>query len=144
MSTEYLSNIPQCGVKEIFLFVMTVIFGTAYTIYSKILIEILGSNTTNEMLSTTPFLKPLLLTFGMFIGISFSLIVHWFVLLFRFPFPGYNFNGMEARSNQSELSLDESGAFVGSIVAMKKDVTIGMYVYLIIPAFFDLIGIVLW
>ena len=35
------------------------------------------------------FEKPLFQTFGMFVGMMFGLIMHWVVLIFKIPFPGY-------------------------------------------------------
>jgi len=36
------------------------------------------------------FSKPLFQTIGMFVGMLFGLLMHWSVLIFQIPFPGYN------------------------------------------------------
>jgi drug/metabolite transporter (DMT)-like permease len=35
------------------------------------------------------FTKPIFQTLGMFVGMTFGLVMHWAVLFFRIPFPGY-------------------------------------------------------
>ena len=35
------------------------------------------------------FQKPIFQTFGMFVGMIFGIVMHWLVVFFKIPFPGY-------------------------------------------------------
>ena len=60
-----------------------------------------GTLDENGMPTVEPFQKPLFQTFGMFVGMTFGLIMHWIVLAFKISFPGYD--------------LKKNGADVGDV-----------------------------
>ena len=107
------------------------------------------------------FQKPLFQTFGMFVGMLFGLLMHWVVLAFKIPFPGYDHDGGEENdpsgrgdveiptektslvnnkkgNNKDEEALGEDGG-TGS-----KEIPTWMYFFLAIPAIFDLAATALW
>ena len=133
--TNCLSNINKCGLKEFFLFVISLFFGTTYTIYSKILMEMKCSENNDEVSTTsTSFQKPLFLTFGVYAASLFGLVVHWCVLLFRIPFPGYDFNYYTEETTDQSTFISDS----------KKNLTVWTYFYLFIPMFTDFVSTLLW
>jgi hypothetical protein len=106
-----------------------------------------GDDHDNES-STTTFQKPLLLTFGMFFASLPGLPLHWLVLAFRIPFPGYDFDvGSEEVDDVCKDDAIEEG--IKKVVTLHEDATVGtkrrnnvlmpmwMYFYLAIPAIFD-------
>lgn len=76
----------KCGFAELFVFVMAMIGGTACSICSKVMMSLHSVGMTGKV---ELFSKPLFQTFGMFVGMLFGLVMHWFVVRFRVPFPGY-------------------------------------------------------
>ena len=50
------------------------------------MMELRGEGITGE---EEIFQKPMFQTFGMFVGMMFGLVMHWAVLFFKLPFPGY-------------------------------------------------------
>jgi hypothetical protein len=80
---------------EIFLFAFAVFFSTFTLICSKTMMSMLGTNgaTPDGVCGKPidePFSKPLFQTFGMFVGMTFGLVMHAAAVGFRVPFPGYN------------------------------------------------------
>ena len=51
---------------------------------------------------TEKFTKPIFQTFGMFIGMTFGLVMHWVVLACRIPFPGYVHATKDSNSGSSD------------------------------------------
>ena len=122
------------------------------------------TNTTSVKYGTTlhtgeqeieMFTKPLFQTFGMFVGMLFGLIMHWLVLLFKIPFPGYYENGSEGVSGDVEIPTEKTSLVKSSKFSNKqaeeedvvtsgednssnKDTPTWMYFFLAIPAIFDL------
>jgi multidrug transporter EmrE-like cation transporter len=98
------------------------------------------------------FTKPLFQTFGMFVGMLFGLIMHWFVLLFKIPFPGYYESGNEGVGGDVEIPTENTSLVKSSKLSNKqtekassgddnssnKDIPTWMYFFLAIPAIFDL------
>ncbi len=141
MSSNNLLNINKCGLKEIAIFVLAVFFGATSSISLKIVMEIqaLSSNTDNFVsAASTSFQTSLFLTLGMFVGMSFGLVVHGVVLLFRIPFPGYDFNYTEKGAGHS------ASLTVGNIMAVKNSIALRTYLYLIVPAILDWTSSLLW
>lgn len=57
------------------------------------------------------FHKPLFTSCSMFVGISFAMVMHVFVVFFRIPFPGYDHHLSRAATIQdSSESLSESSS----------------------------------
>lgn len=123
-----------------------------------------GTNTaamdgdSDEVVMTMSFQKPLFQTFGMFVGMLFGLVMHWTVLMFRIPFPGYDFGknddvdvavsrDVELRSEKTTL-LGGGGAVDGGssngAPMTKRPIPVWMYFFLAIPAIFDLAATALW
>lgn len=115
----------------------------------------------DEVVTTLSFQKPLFQTFGMFVGMIFGLVMHWIVLLFRIPFPGYYFGNVEdvvvtrdveLRSETTSLlgggkgsAIDrESNGVTAASSATTKTIPVWMYFFLAIPAIFDLAATALW
>lgn len=94
------------------------------------------------------FQKPLFQTFGMFVGMCFGLVMHWVVLAFRIPFPGYDFGENGAEEGDVEIPTEHTKltAKMGAkdptpsdgIDSASKDIPVWMYFFLAIPAVFDL------
>lgn len=147
-----LSNIATCGLTECILFLLAILFGTGCSICSKTMMGLHGTNGTFDDETGEPtieiFQKPLFQTFGMFVGMLFGLVMHWAVLAFKIPFPGYDFNNKESgvsgdveiatektslvskqNKNEENTSLEDAGP---------KGIPTWMYFFLAIPAVFDL------
>lgn len=109
----------------------------------------------DEVVMTLSFQKPLFQTFGMFVGMIFGLVMHWIVLIFRIPFPGYYFGNVEdvvvtrdveLRSEKTSLlgggngsAIDgENNGVTAASSATTKTIPVWMYFFLAIPAIFDL------
>lgn len=127
-----------CGCLEITIFVLALIFGTACSICSKVMMDMHGIGMTGEV---EAFSKPIFQTFGMFVGMTFGIAMHFFVLFFRLPFPGYNHpppaRSSDGKENPTEstglISKDENSASKNS-----GEIPLSMYFYLAIPSVFDL------
>ena len=93
-SNGALSNVSSCGSSEVLLFALAVFFGTFTSICSKTMMSMSGTNGGTSTIDGTaaiePFSKPLFQTFGMFVGMTFGLVMHAFVAKFGVPFPGYD------------------------------------------------------
>ena len=119
----------------------------------------------DEEVLTMSFQKPLFQTFGMFVGMLFGLVMHWIVLIFRIPFPGYDFGSdndvdgdntkdVELRSEKTTLLGDSrrgsaidgenNGVTAASSAMATKTIPVWMYFFLAIPAIFDLAATALW
>lgn len=97
-------------------------------------------------------------TFGMFVGMCFGLVMHWFVLAFKIPFPGYshaqtsagssslasngggNSTNYGAISNEKDpLIKNSNNDSNGNADASEQDrLPTWMYFFLAIPSIFDL------
>ena len=76
------------------------------------------------------FSYPLFQTLGMFVGMTCGLAVHFVVVTYKIPFPGY-------------VHQTESGEFVnidGKVVEAPKAFPTWMLFLLIIPSIFDLVA----
>ncbi|KAL3781545.1 hypothetical protein HJC23_000030 [Cyclotella cryptica] len=140
-----LANVHTCGLAEIILFILAILFGTGCSICSKTMMSLVGTNGTFEEDGSPhmeSFQKPLFQTFGMFIGMLFGLAMHWMVLAFRIPFPGYDFG--DAEEDDAEMGPTETTALKPkSTSSTDQDVPSAqiptwMYFFLAIPAIFDL------
>jgi len=126
----------KCGCTEITIFLLALIFGTACSICSKVMMDMHGIGMTGE---TEQFSKPIFQTFGMFVGMTFGVVMHWSVLYFRVPFPGYNH---ASPSTNSKDHPTESTSLVpkdaNSDSKNSGQIPLSMYFYLAIPSVFDL------
>jgi len=77
----------RCGLTQVLIFVAAIASGTACSLCSKLMMELQSVGMTGR---TEVFEKPLFQTFGMFVGMSFGIVMHWAVAYLRIPFPGYD------------------------------------------------------
>ena len=156
----------KCGITKIIIFLLALFFATGASITAKIImsmpvtINTSEGTTTNDGESTAiSFQKPLFLTFSMFVSMLLGLLLHWIVVVFHIPFPGYDFDGISnniseadcASIEQEVVSLVDPSFTSDSIVSIRRDddynksrkegrrnvVPMWMYFYLSIPAIFD-------
>ena len=154
-----LANISTCGLLETLLFVLAVLFGTGCSICSKIMMDLEGGTNGTFDARGEPvmevFQQPLFLTFTMFLGMLFGLVLHWVVVQFRIPFPGYDFDNGDVRSDAEGDGglISERTPLVGdgwgddsdaSVSVHYKRTPAWMYFFLAIPAVFDLGATALW
>ena len=163
-----LSNIHTCGLPQIILFLLAIAFGTGCSICSKTMMNLRGTNGTFDEETGEPvmeaFQKPLFQTFGMFVGMLFGLVMHWFVLAFEIPFPGYDFgnNGegeggkdgggdVEVPTEKTGLVKGKDGEGATTTAGVdgtgsknNNEIPTWMYFFLAIPAIFDLAATALW
>jgi drug/metabolite transporter (DMT)-like permease len=116
-----------CGLAELIVFILAVIFGTACSLTSKIMLSMQSEGLTGEM---EAFSFPLFQTFSMFVGMLASLPMHWAVLRFKIPFPGY------AHENEEGKYI----AINGDEVEKPKQMGWHVYFALLIPSLFDLVA----
>lgn len=127
LSTEVVTSDPSCGTGAVIIFVLALIAGTASSLTAKIMLSMKSVGMTGEIEN---FSFPLFQTFGMFSGMLAALVMHFVVIYFRIPFPGY-----------SHKSLD--GKYVsitGEITEDLAEIPMWMYFFLIIPSLFDLVA----
>lgn len=158
------SKISKCGLTKIIIFLLALFFGTGVSIWAKIIMTMpvssSGGDNTDESTGKS-FQKPLFLTFNMFVGMLLGLLLHWIVLVFHIPFPGYDFNVSKEKvvdSCQDDAFFEQGTEHVNlidysltngvgsvqnevdrNILATKgrNHVPVWMYFYLAIPAIFD-------
>ena len=90
-----LDNVNWCGTSEIVIFVLTVFFGTAYAVSCKVLLSLNGTDEEDGSTHIESFHKPLFEAFGMLVGMTLALLLHWAVMIFKIDFPGYDFDKQE-------------------------------------------------
>jgi hypothetical protein len=119
------------------------------------MMELRGEGITGE---EELFQKPIFQTFGMFVGMMFGLVMHWIVLYFKLPFPGYpwfekyedkkselnavgvaNYGSVGSAENEKDSLLKEGAD--EQVVAVQLPTW--MYFFLAIPSIFDLAATVL-
>lgn len=117
-----------CGATELMVFIGALVFGTACSLTSKILLDMKSIGMTGE---EENFTNPLFQTFTMFVGMLASLPMHWAVKHFKIPFPGY-------------VHYDESkGKYIaigGEETDKPKELEWSIYFALLIPSLFDLVA----
>lgn len=159
MSPSGSSGSKKCGLFELVVFIAAIVSGTCCSICSKTMMQLHSTGITGE---DEVFTKPLFQTLGMFVGMTFGLVMHFAVLIFRIPFPGYYHTEHKAVSNGSTIlptvnvpkygSVNETASHKESETLLKKElptvnesspqqkstVPIWMYFFLAIPSIFDL------
>ncbi len=114
-----------CGLLELLLFSGALVAGTACSLTSKILLSMQSVGMTGE---TEDFSYPLFQTFGMFIGMTAALGIHFLVKWYKIPFPGY------IHQNADGLHVDMKG----NACDAPKPIPTWMYFILFFPSVFDL------
>ena len=161
MSPSGSSGSKKCGVFELMVFIAAIVSGTCCSICSKTMMQLHSTGITNE---DEVFTKPLFQTLGMFVGMTFGLVMHFCVLIFRIPFPGYYHDQSNSAVNGAGLptvhvpkygSVNETATNSSSKESdtlLKKEplpvadssskqtnsVPTWMYFFLAIPSIFDL------
>lgn len=129
---------------------------------SKTMMELHGEGKTGQ---DEIFQKPIFQTFGMFVGMLFGLVMHWVVVWYKIPFPGYptstsadsTYTTTETDIKKIAFDSEKSMNTYGSITTeqsedlLKKNnnettdvnnestkLPIWMYFFLAIPSVFDL------
>lgn len=115
-----------CGLMELLLFSGALVAGTGCSLTSKVLLSMKSHGMTGQVEN---FSYPLFQTFGMFIGMTAALIMHFIVKYYRIPFPGY-----VHKKDDKWISMD------GSEAKEPKVIPLWMYFLLIIPSIFDLVA----
>jgi hypothetical protein len=160
------NNSNKCGITKIIIFLLALFFATGASITAKIIMSMPvtintseGSTTNDDESTARTFQKPLFLTFSMFVSMLLGLLLHWIVVVFHIPFPGYDVNGTSnnksevdcASIEQEVVSLVDPSFTSDSTVSIPRDddcnksgnegrrnvVPMWMYFYLSIPAIFD-------
>ena len=117
-----------CGLNELLIFIAAIIAGTGSSITSKVLLDLQSVGLSGEV---EKFKFPLFQTWGMFMGMTVGLIMHYAVLYFKVPFPGYT----HAPPGGYKMVQQEDGTMKSSA---PPELPLDMYFYLIIPSIFDL------
>lgn len=141
-SSEGTAMTNKCGLTEILIFIAAIITGTACSICSKTMMDLHGIGMTGEV---EPFSKPIFQTFGMFVGMTFGLLMHILVVFFKIPFPGYN-HAPATTTTANSLAVPsgyatEKDALVKkapTAAAASTKIPVWMYFFLAIPSVFDL------
>jgi hypothetical protein len=130
--------VEKCGLTQVLIFLAAIVSGTACSICSKTMMGLHGVGVTGEV---EVFTKPLFQTFGMFVGMLFGLFMHFLVLYFHIPFPGYEMN---TAPSENDVEANEKDSLLGKKTLQQQQpphpgkVPTWMYFFLIIPSIFDL------
>lgn len=127
-----------CGLTELLVFIAALVFGTMCSIMSKNMMGLHGEGLTGER---ELFEKPIFQTFGMFLGMTFALLMHFVVIALKIPFPGYAHGGVSEESSDDEEKGEKSGLLPKKQTEKAPATTpTWMYFFLAIPALFDLVA----
>jgi len=128
----------KCSLASVLVFLGALTAGTVCSLTSKAMLDMKSIGLSGELES---FAYPLFQTATMFLGMTVGLLFHFIVLHFRIPFPGYKHNNSNNKGGYSKVSSrdEESGA----IEPEMKPLPLSMYLFLAIPAMFDLIATLL-
>lgn len=116
---------PVCGLVAVVVFVGALVAGTCCSLSSKILMSMQSVGLSGQLEN---FSYPLFQTFGMFVGMTCGLIVHFVVVKYNIRFPGY----------VTPLGNGKFVDFSGTEVEESKPVPSWMLFLLVIPSLFDL------
>jgi hypothetical protein len=94
------------GITELGIFIAAIVTGTACSICSKTMMQLHGIGVTGEL---ELFEKPMFQTLGQFVGMTFGLFLHWMVLYFEIPFPGYEHDKTKTNLPDSFAATETSG-----------------------------------
>lgn len=125
--SEGRSAVHHFGVLQLCVFLAALGGGTLCSLTSKGLYNSQAMNLDGKM---QYFSFPLFQTFAMFIGMLFAIVMHWLVVAFRIPYPGY-----ETWFGPSDAKDIEAGVTYGSC---GKNISFKTYMLIIVPSVFDL------
>ena len=100
------NSVKKCGLTEVVIFLLAILAGTACSICSKTMMELRSVGITGEV---EIFQKPIFQTFGMFVGMIFGIVMHWLVVFFKIPFPGYEHANSSSKKD-ALFNNDDTGA----------------------------------
>jgi hypothetical protein len=101
-----LSNIDKCSLTKVIIFVLAVLLQSFASICAKIIMSMGNSNNNSNGVAVVGTEQhSLLLTFGMFVSMSFALVVHALVMYLRIPFPGYNHHLIVTSVNNTSVAV---------------------------------------
>lgn len=129
----------KCGLAAFLVFIAAIVSGTVCSIMSKNMMALRGEGITGVI---EPFEKPIFQTFGMFLGMMLGLVMHFIVLWFKLPFPGYYIETPTKDDPESGEATEKSGLLQESKKKVENlpPVPTWMYLFLAIPAIFDLVA----
>lgn len=135
----------KCGLWELLIFLAAIITGTACSICSKTMMELHSISIDGNI---EQFSKPIFQTFGMFVGMLFGLVMHWIVLIFKIPFPGYEHGSQEyprvemtsstTKTQYGAVDSEEAPLVSQTSKPINGKTPLWMYFFLAIPSIFDL------
>jgi len=132
----------KCGLTEITIFLLALITGSACSICSKVMMDMHGIGIKGER---EKFSKPIFQTFGMFVGMTFGILMHCAVVTWRIPFPGYTHpttsnNNRNQSNNKEPTEIDSLLPKAGDDKSgqQQQAVPLSMYFLLAVPSIFDL------
>ena len=115
-----------------------------------------GASSTTTTTTTTAFQYPLTISFFMFIGMLLGLVLHWIVLLFHIPFPGYELNDANVNmgiTDKERCRMEQATALInhsstcgnndGPIMAKTNNSSVPMGTFFILAAL-DVTATALW
>eukprot|EP01035_Chromulina_nebulosa_P020275 gene20275-26320_t len=123
-----MANYTSCGIEAVIVFIFALIAGTGCSLTSKVLLSMKSTGMTGEI---EEFSFPLFQTFGMFLGMTSALLIHFIVLYGRIPFPGYNHKQKNIINKDDKFDSNEFKS---------TDAPYWMYFFLVIPSLFDLVA----
>ena len=113
--TDSHNNNASCGLLGLLVFLLALVTGTACSICSKVMMDLHAIGMTGQV---EQFSKPLFQTMGMFVGMMFGLVMHYSVLYWKIPFPGYPHTSVATTSTQTKLTFFHVS--VGGILHTEK------------------------
>lgn len=136
----------KCGMMELLIFLAAIVSGTACSICSKTMMQLHGVGIGGDV---EQFSKPIFQTFGMFVGMMFGLVMHWAVLFFKIPFPGYEHEpppsatilptkGLLLPPKYGAIPNEKDSLLNKSFGPQPTSTPTWMYYFLAIPSVFDL------
>jgi drug/metabolite transporter (DMT)-like permease len=129
------STASRCGLTEMLIFMAAIVFGTACSICSKVMLDLHGIGMTGEV---EAFSKPIFQTLGMFVGMTFGLVMHGIVVFFRIPFPGYTHAPRSIVAATNGVTEKSTLLQRAAAPAAPPSLPVWMYFFLAIPSIFDL------
>jgi drug/metabolite transporter (DMT)-like permease len=128
------------GMFEYGIFLAALISGTGCSICSKTMMQM---SSTGKSGHVEPFSKPIFQTLGMFVGMTFGLVMHAVVKHYRIEFPGYTHpppatTTVQKNSNSGSRTVSYGSIPTTAVIQTRNEVPYWMLLFLAIPSIFDL------
>ena len=114
---------------ELIIFCLAIVAGTGSSITSKVMLDLESVGLSGEV---EKFSFPLFQTWGMFMGMTVGLLMHYAVVYFQVPFPGYK----HAPPGGYRQVAGEDGQLTQP--DKPEELPWSLYFFLLIPSIFDL------